>query len=54
MRTSGEVIDPKIDPKSLPYKEYPLDNRSSYLVTTKFLRCHYKFNKDKGAFELVR
>lgn len=54
MASGAEVSDPAIDRKSLPYKEYPLDNAYSYLVTAKLLRCDFAFNDEAERYELVR
>lgn len=53
MSSGDEVKDPSIDAKALPYKQYPLDNKYSFLVTAKLLRCDFRFNKEKRAYELV-
>ncbi|MCZ0737294.1 hypothetical protein [Phreatobacter sp. AB_2022a] len=54
MVSGAEVGDPSIDRKSLPYKEYPLDNEYSFLVAARLLRCGFAFNEAAERYELVR
>lgn len=52
MRDDKVVTDPSINKSTLPQQRYPLDNKYSFLVTAKLLRCDFRFNN--GAYELVR
>lgn len=54
MVTDDVVDDPTIDRTALPFKEYPLDSRYRYMVTAKLLRCDFRFDKEKRAYELLR
>ena len=53
MCTGQQVIDAAIDRQSLPNKEYPLDNKYSYLVTAKLLRREFRFDKEARVYALV-
>lgn len=54
MKSGDDINDPSVDRKSLPFKEYPLDNEHSYMVTAKLLRCGFAFNDDEERYVLLR
>lgn len=54
MRDGRQVIDASIELKGLPYKEYPTDDEHSYLVTARLLGCDYRYDQERGAYELLR